>query len=305
MNKDKRKGILFTIIGAICWGISGCFGQYLFIEKNMTAEWLVTIRLLVAGFCMVIMGLIVEKEKMWVIFKNKKDTQALLLFSLLGMLMCQYTYFAAIEHSNAGTATVLQALNPILVLIYMCIKGKRNPQKIEVGAIFLALTGVFLLSTRGNIQNMVISEKALFLGLSSAVGAALYNILSQDIVGKYGIYVVLGFGMSIGGLGIIPLVRPWELSIIWDWHTIVALVGVIIIGTMVAFGFYLKGVSVVGAFMGSLLGTIEPVVAVLVSIIFLNSNFYWIEMVGFILILATVIILSINSKKESIVSENQ
>ena len=37
-TKSMQFGIIITIIGASCWGISGCFGQYLFQEKAVTAE---------------------------------------------------------------------------------------------------------------------------------------------------------------------------------------------------------------------------------------------------------------------------
>lgn len=43
------------------------------------------------------------------------------------MLMVQYTYFAAIKHSNAATATVLQYAGPVIIAIYLAIKNKKSP----------------------------------------------------------------------------------------------------------------------------------------------------------------------------------
>ena len=33
-NREKRRGIFLTLAGGMCWGISGCFGQFLFQEKG-------------------------------------------------------------------------------------------------------------------------------------------------------------------------------------------------------------------------------------------------------------------------------
>ena len=44
--------------------------------------------------------------------KEKADLLRLLIFAFCGISLCQFTYFMAIEASNAGTATVLQYLSP-------------------------------------------------------------------------------------------------------------------------------------------------------------------------------------------------
>ena len=50
MNQSL-KGICFTVAGGCCWGMSGVMGKYLFDAKDLTATWLVTVRLLGAGLC--------------------------------------------------------------------------------------------------------------------------------------------------------------------------------------------------------------------------------------------------------------
>ena len=53
MGKGKKTasemiGILITIIGGICWGLSGTCGQFLFNHKGITSKWLVPGRLTTA-----------------------------------------------------------------------------------------------------------------------------------------------------------------------------------------------------------------------------------------------------------------
>lgn len=218
------------------------------------------------------MGFLLTKKRMGDIWKNPVDRRQLLIFSVFGMLSCQYTYFAAIQYSNAGTATVLQSLAPLLILGVVCFKEKRWPRKMETGAIFCALLGVFLLSTHGDIHSMSITTLALVFGLGAAAGGAAYNLLSGDLLRHYGVYAVVGYAMLLAGVAMLPFVRPWSYAVPFDQGTVLATAGVVVIGTAIAFSLYLKGVSIVGPFMGSLLGMMEPITAVIVSLLFLHGK---------------------------------
>lgn len=298
MKKHDTAGIWYTLSGGMCWGLSGCFGQYLFQEKSITAEWLVTIRLVFAGILLLALGAVTTGRHIGDIWKDKKDSKSMVLFALAGMLTCQYTYFAAIQHSNAGTATVLQSLAPLVILAVVCVRGKRLPHLFETGAIFCALFGVFLLSTHGDIHSMSITGLALFFGLGAAASAAAYNILSGDLLRKYGVYAAVGYAMLIAGIAMTLVVRPWTYDVVFDKGTFLATAGVVIVGTAIAFSLYLKGVSIVGPFMGSLLGMVEPITAVIVSLVFLGAGFQIPDLIGFVLILGTVVVLSLKTRKD-------
>ena len=87
---------------------------------------------------------------------EKRDTIHLLAFAIFGITFCQFTYFMAIQASNAGTATVLQYLSPILILAVVCMRELRLPKRLELAAIGLSLclaplssepTGTYIPST--------------------------------------------------------------------------------------------------------------------------------------------------------------
>lgn len=160
------------------------------------------------GVLLVLMGFLLTKKRMGDIWKNPVDRRQLLIFSVFGMLSCQYTYFAAIQYSNAGTATVLQSLAPLLILGVVCFKEKRWPRKMETGAIFCALLGVFLLSTHGDIHSMSITTLALVFGLGAAAGGAAYNLLSGDLLRHYGVYAVVAMPCCLRVWQCCPLCAP-------------------------------------------------------------------------------------------------
>ena len=142
MGKEAAaKGILLTLTGGTLWGFSGTCGQFLMQEKGLISDWLVPLRLLTAGSLLLLICFLKEGGRIFDIWR--KDKAGILIFGILGMSMCQYTYFTAIGASNAGTATVLQYTGPVLILIYLSLRHKRMPRPIELLAIFLAVLGTF------------------------------------------------------------------------------------------------------------------------------------------------------------------
>ena len=293
----SAKGSLMAAAGAACWGFSGCCGQFLFEERGVQAPWLVTLRLVIAGIFLIINGFILSGKDNLRIFYKKADRIHLILFGLAGITFCQFSYFMAVQSSNAGTATVLQYLSPVLILLWLCIKEMRFPGGVELLTILLSLTGVFLIGTHGNLSDLQLSEEGLFWGLMAAVAAVIYTVLPGTLVNRYGICQVLGYGMLMGGVVLSIFVKPWRVSLVWDGATIAALFGVILVGTALAFGLYLKGVSMIGPLKGSLISGLEPVSSILISVFWLGTVFTLPDFLGFILILAAVALLAGAGKK--------
>ncbi|EHO05514.1 hypothetical protein HMPREF9714_03186 [Myroides odoratimimus CCUG 12901] len=122
---NKFLGFASAIFAAMLWGVSGAFAQFLFREKEFNAEWLVTVRLLISGVLMLLFGIVRKNPDVVNIWKDKKDVIQLMLFSLLGMLTVQYTYFVTILHSNAATATVIQYTGPVFIAIYLALRLRK------------------------------------------------------------------------------------------------------------------------------------------------------------------------------------
>ena len=154
MNRSL-KGICFTVAGGCCWGMSGVMGKYLFDAKDLTATWLVTVRLLGAGICLLLLMYQRKGNSIFRVWKRKDSAVNQLIFGMIGMAMCQMTYFLAIQESNPGTATVLQYSAPILIMVFFVLVEKRFPKKEEVLVLATVIVGIFLLATHGSIKNLV------------------------------------------------------------------------------------------------------------------------------------------------------
>jgi len=297
MKKDERlKGAFLTLSGGILWGFSGTCGQFLMQTKGLISDWLVPIRLLSAGLLLLLICFSQEGKKIFQVWK--KDAFRILVFGLLGMSMCQYTYFTAIGASNAGTATVLQYTGPVLILVYLSLRSRRMPRPVELAAIALAVLGTFLLATHGRPGSMVLSGEALFWGLLSAVALAVYTVQPVPLLNLYGSAAVTGWGMLAGGVMLCFLFRPWSIPVHVDRQVILGMAAIVLLGTVIAFTAYLEGVRCVGPKKGSLYASIEPVSATVFSVIWMKVSFGWIDLAGFACIISTIFLLAMDKAKE-------
>jgi drug/metabolite transporter (DMT)-like permease len=215
------------------------------------------------------------------------------------MVTVQFTYFYSINLSNADTATVLQYTGPIFVVGFYAAKNKRLPVLIEYISLILAIGGTFLLVTHGNINQLVISDKALLWGIISAISLAFYTIYPVTLLQKYSALTVTGWGMIIGGIVFSIFINPWSISGVWDVETWAAFAYIIIFGTVIAFGIFLSSLKIIGAQSASLLCSVEPVSAAVVAVFWLNVSFQSMDWLGTGMILLTVFLLTkkINVKK--------
>ena len=294
-KKGTIIGTFLTIAGGILWGISGVCGQFLFQSKDVTASWLVPLRLMTAGFLLLCYYLIRDKGKAFDIWKTKRNRIDIIIYGLAGMMLCQYSYFQTIEWSNAGTATVIQYLGPALIVVWVCLQTKRLPEKKEVLGVILAVTGIFLIATHGNPTTLALSQKALIMGLISAVSVVIYTVKPARMQAEFDTPLILAWGMLIGGIALTIAFRPWNNKVIFDGETFTALTFIILFGTMAGFSMYMTGVKMIGSVKASLYSCVEPVASMVLTAVWMKVSFTTPDLIGTAFVIATIIILALPS----------
>lgn len=292
-KKGTIIGTFLTIAGGILWGISGVCGQFLFQSKDVTASWLVPLRLVTAGFLLLCYYFIRDKGKAFDIWKTKRNRIDIIIYGLAGMMLCQYSYFQTIEWSNAGTATVIQYLGPALIVVWVCLQTKRLPEKKEVLGVILAVTGIFLIATHGNPTTLALSQKALIMGLISAVSVVIYTVKPARMQAEFDTPLILAWGMLIGGTALTIAFRPWNNKVIFDGKTFTAFTFIILFGTMAGFSMYMTGVKMIGSVKASLYSCVEPVASMVLTAVWMKVNFTTPDLIGTVFVIATIIILAL------------
>lgn len=157
----SNKGILLAICGASLWGASGAGAQLIFSHTSMTASWLVAVRLIFAGLIMTTIGLVRNPGQIKGLLTNRSDLGILIAFTFLGMLNSQFTYMKAVQTSNAPTATVIQYLQPVMIIVWFALRNRAWPRRLDILSITIALVGTFFLVTGGHLNSLSLTPAAL------------------------------------------------------------------------------------------------------------------------------------------------
>jgi drug/metabolite transporter (DMT)-like permease len=169
---------------------------------------------------------------------------------------------------------------------------KELPVKHEVIAIAFALLGTFLLVTKGSIHTLSITGPAFLWGIISAFALAFYTLYPANLLSKWGSLVTVGWGMLIGGIGFSFVHPPWEFQGNWSLSAFLAVVFVVICGTLIAFFCFMESLKYVRPSEASVLACVEPLSAAFLAVAWLHVPFSPVEWIGAISIIATIFILS-------------
>lgn len=297
-KQSRLKGILFAIIGASLWGLGGTVSDFLFKHAGINVDWYVTTRLIISGlFLLVMFKIMNSRQSIFVIFTRVSHVITLIIYSLFGMLIVQYAYMASINEGNAAVATLLQYIAPVYIILWFAFRGKEKLRAFDIVVVLLTLIGTFLLLTNGSLSKLIVAPSSLFWGILAGLALAFYTIYAEKLLNKYASILVVGWAMIISGI-IMTLRHPiWNVSMT-QWHvsTFLYLIIGIIGGTALAYYLFIDSLKYLSAKETTLFGTIEPVVAVVASGLFLDVSFKAFQILGIIIIVVLILVLSLKKQ---------
>jgi drug/metabolite transporter (DMT)-like permease len=302
---DRRKGIFLVITGAACWGIGGTVAKKLFEQEQIDLDWLVSTRLLIAGLLLLSIQFFgKDRAQILGVWKTRRTGMQLIIFGIFGMLAVQYTYMASIEHGNAAVATLLQYLAPVMIIVYLVFRKQTVLTRTDLMTVSLALAGCYFLLTNGSAAQLSVPKPAIVWGVLSGVALAFYTLYAIPLLKQFDSLVIVGWAMIIGGTALGFIHPPWKM----DFESVTLegylyLTFVIIFGTMIAFWFYIESLQSLLPKESSLLGSIEPLAAVLTTVFWLKQPFGFFQWIGTACIIGMIFLLAL--KKEGSSGGNQ
>ena len=296
-QKNIFKGTIYSLLSGLIWGICGILGEYFFSHYQVSSGWITSMRLLVAGSFVIVLSSLKLRSQLFEIWRNRNNYLPFLAYAILGIFSVQYFFYLCVEYSNATTATILQFISPVFILFYNRIIYKKKASKSAIFYVLVAMVGVFLMATKGDLSKLSITPLALLTGLLSALGVMFNVILPQRFAKKYGFVPTVGWGMIIAGIFSNFLYPVYKISFQVDAISICICLTIAFLGTAFAFFLSMKAVSLVSPLVVSVVSASEPLSSAILSVLFLGLVLDGYLLLAMILIIIPMIFLSIEESK--------
>ena len=283
--KKTTSGTFFVLSGATLWGLIGLFTKNLaaigFSSMEITA-----IRLAGAFLFMAL----------WYIFKDRsifkihiKDIWMFLGTGILSFVFFNWCYFNCIEMGSLSVAAVLLYTAPSFVMIMSAILFKEKITAKKVISQLLTMTGCALVSDIAGAGS--ISKTAILFGLGAGFGYALYSIFGRFALEKYSASAVTLWTNLVGGFASLFLLNITTFSAkILNAKAIFISIPLILFSTISPLLLYTKGLERLEPSRASIIATLEPVVATLISVFVFSEPLSLFQGAGIALVIAAIIL---------------
>ncbi len=252
---------------------------------------LTVFRMFCASFIM--LGVTMAKGKLRSGYEALRKKPILLVelsfYGIIGLMAMHYTYFASIAAGNAAAATVIQYTCPAMVILWMSFSQRHLPRIGELLAVVLAISGVFLLVTGGDMSRLSVPSDCVYLGLASAVFFAICAVYPKHLMTYFDNSFILSIGMFTGAMAAFLLDPLQDISGFFEISVLFDVFWIVVCGTAVAFTCYNAGLKYLSESQASVTATIEPAVSVVASYFLFQTHFDGFQAIGIVLVLLAII----------------
>ena len=283
---------LYVLSAAVLWGTAGIFVRNL--ENSASQMDIVFGR---TFFTSLILGLIILfKDKS--LFKIKlKDFWIFALSGIFSIVLFNFSYYKTMSLTTLSVAAVLLYTAPFFVLILATLfLGSRLTLK-KVICCLIAFIGCALVS--GVFENNHrISKEALFFGLLTGFGYALYTIFGEMLINrKYKSLTITFYVFLCAMVGTLPFINLSKTVVSATPHFVFWVFLMAVFNTVLPYILYTKGLFGVETTSAPIIATAEPVVATIIGTFVFKETITFFGILGISAVISAVALLNIKPKK--------
>lgn len=278
----KAKGYLLGAVAAATYGTNPLFALPLY-EMGMEPDSVLFFRYL---FAIPLLGVMLRARGRSLRLE-RGEAWPLVAMGLL-VAVSSLTLFLSYNYMEAGIASTLLFVYPIMVALIMGGIFKERVGWLTWGCIAMAVGGIGLLYEGEEGATLSLTGTALVF--ASALSYAIYIVgvnrtrLREVATLKVTFYVLV-FGLSLfvarlWAKGEVTLPGAW-----WGWGNLVALA---VFPTAISFLCTTRAIQYIGSTPTAILGALEPVTAVVIGVTVFGEQLTGRELTGLVLIVAAV-----------------
>ncbi|UTD15753.1 DMT family transporter [Tenacibaculum mesophilum] len=285
MQTNHIKNLSGLLLATLFISTSGVLGKYI----AMPSEVIVWFRSVIA---MVILYVFCRFKKIDLTIQSRRH---LFPFLMGGIFMGAHwiTYFYALKLSNVAIGMLSLYTFPVMIAFLepLFLKIKFNPIHIVLG--LMVLLGLYILAPDFDIKNTQV--QGVLFGLLSALCYSVRILILKQYVQQYNGVMLMFYQVVIITITLVPVLFFMDVSEFQEQLPYLLLLA--LLTTAIGHSLMVHSLQFFSASTASIISSIQPVFGILLAFIFLNEIPTWNTFIGGSLILATVIIESIRSRK--------
>lgn len=290
MSKQLTKGLIFGCIAAFFYGLNPLFTLPLY-QIGLTPDAVLFYRFFVAS--LILAGIMYQQNISFSL--TKKEFFALLLVGIT-FAVSSLTLFISYQLIEAGIASTILFIYPLLVAILMVLFFHERLSLITMIAITLVIFGVSMLYQNDNGTSL--NPWGVFLVFISALTYAVYIIaVERSPLQNIPVLKLTFYGLLFGSMVFfIRLDFGAEIPVDTSPTFIFNVLGLALFTTIVSLILMNHSIQIVGPTTASIIGALEPITALLVGVLIFHEQMTARIFLGIVLILSAII-LTVSGKE--------
>ncbi|APY10558.1 EamA family transporter [Seonamhaeicola sp. S2-3] len=285
MKNNHSNHLLLLTFATLLISTSGTLGKFIDLPTAAIIWWRATLgALFIFGFC--------RYKKLNLKIRSNRDLPSIILG---GVLLGTHwvTYFYALKLSNVALGMLSMFTFPVITALLepFFTKSKFNP--IHILLALIVLLGIYILAPELNFKNTYL--KGILFGLFSALCYALRNLILKRHVNTYDGSVLMMQQAIIVSILLLPAMFYLDTSNIKTQFPYIIILG--LVTTAIGHSLFISSLKHFSVSTASIIGSSQPIFGIIIAFIFLNETPSFKTFIGGSLIIATVIIESVRSRK--------
>lgn len=227
---------------------------------------------------------------------SKKE---IFIFAVLGICyaLSSEFLFLGYDYLTAGIASTVLFIYPVIVALIMFFFFKEKLTKMSIVSLFLAFAGVIVLCLKG--KGLEINYTGLGIVMLSSIFYALYIIVVNKSNLKASAYKLSFYSMLFtAGFFMVKSINGHHSFEIPSVGTFLNFLIFAFLTTVISSLCLVYAIKDIGSTTAAILGALEPVIAVMISVLIFHEKFTFNLLIGITLILIGVILNVIADTKK-------
>jgi drug/metabolite transporter (DMT)-like permease len=293
MNHTIRDGVLLALLAAACYAFFPIFTKLIYQYSSLVSLDIAGWRFMFA--VPLLWALLMIRNR---VIGNPYSTERLPRWQLMGLGGLLATgalaAFYGLSLIETGVYVMLFRTYPVIVLVIAVFLGDPLPER-AWPALALVVVGVGMMILKPDEVEVQLSRTYLIgvlVAFYNAAVIAVYNVLQARVIaGRKSKAKASAWTITGAFAVLIPLMIAFGLAPIPNWQTLASLMGLALVSTVLPIIAIYEGISRIGASRFVLIGSVEPMLALLLAYILFGEALTPLQLLGGGLILASIILL--------------